>query len=295
MTKLAWAQRHEEAHYGWLSVRIDEWKKGLKEEEKSSRDRDEFLRLLYETRPKRIIEGIRNVRRKAESEIGQSRLSIQVTLDHLRSPETSEIFRALDSLPSDSGRQTTARLIVLVEKVLQLAPKEAGRETEAKPASRRPFSANAAKPQRSINDLETNAAHVRIEITGKTMDVASNQVIVNEKAIRVGNVPFCLLLRLVVAQYESDDGWVHKSDLAQEGIADKHEFQNVQRLRAHFRGAPGVTDPKDVIVASGDARLRLAVRPENIRVDKQALLAHPDRKVRLIAEKLTADQSSDTA
>ncbi len=123
--KLFWAQRHGERFNGPLSKSIDEKETELKEQ--AGGDLEQFFRLRNETREQQIFESIRQRLKKAESEIRKIWASMRVPLDQLRSLETSEVFRALDSL-SPNPVLHTDRIIALVERALRLEAQDAGKK-----------------------------------------------------------------------------------------------------------------------------------------------------------------------
>ncbi len=152
-----------------------------------------------------------------------------------------------------------------------------GAENTLQPHEANPKSAPQSDSQRPL----------QLELMGKTMGVASNEVSANGAIIRIGDVPFLLLARLVADRFKSNDGWIHKVELVRERIiSEKHQNQSVARLRRHFRKIPDLKDPQKLIISSRDGRLKLGVGPGNIRFDKKALLSHPDQRIKQVAKLL---------
>ena len=160
------------------------------------------------------------------------------------------------------------------------------RQSSAKQGTEKTLQPHQADPK-STQQTDSQRGPLQLELTGKTMGVTSNELRVNGATIRMGNVPFLLLVRLVAARFESKDGWIHKVDLvAKEILSEKYEHLKVSRLRRHFQNIPGVKDPKELIVSSGDGKLKLGVKAENIRFDKKALLNHSDDRIKQVAKLL---------
>ena len=131
--KVFWAQRHGERFYSPLSKSIDEKESELKEQ--AGGDREQFSRLRQETREQQIFESIRQRLKEAESELREIWFSMQVPLDQLRSLETREVFRTLDSL-SPNPVLHTDRIIALVERALKTGITDTGAENERASVSR---------------------------------------------------------------------------------------------------------------------------------------------------------------
>jgi hypothetical protein len=126
-----------------------------------------------------------------------------------------------------------------------------------------------------------------LNLTGRTLGASSNEVIVADEAIRIGDKSFALLLALVAARFNSPDGWIHKQDLFEKGIlVAKHNYKQVERLRKSLAKGPSASNAALVVETPGDGRIRLAVEAASIRVDKAALLQHGDRFIKEVASRL---------
>jgi hypothetical protein len=130
-----------------------------------------------------------------------------------------------------------------------------------------------------------------VQITGRQELRTSNVVKIGATEILVPGAEFRLLLRLVVALFQNDDGFVPKGNLqggglGEEGIYPPHELeQAVSRLRSRLR--PGLQDldaKRYVEVRRG--RIRLSTHRKFVIVDRLQLLAHDDELVRRLARQL---------
>src|SRR5919106_1892517 len=130
----------------------------------------------------------------------------------------------------------------------------------------------------------TSPSHMGLndyQITGRQELRTSNVVKIGATEILVPGAEFKLLLRLVVALFQTDDGFVPKGNLqggglGEEGIYPPHELeQAVSRLRSRLR--PGLQDldaKRYVEVRRG--RIRLSTHRKFVIVDRLQLLAHDD-------------------
>jgi hypothetical protein len=102
---------------------------------------------------------------------------------------------------------------------------------------------------------------------------------------------FKLLLRLVVALFEAEDGFVARGNLSGGGLGDEGIYapeaveQAVNRLRVKLRPALGGLGPKKYVeVRRGD--IRLSTHRAFVTADRASLLQHPDVVIRFLASRL---------
>lgn len=131
-----------------------------------------------------------------------------------------------------------------------------------------------------------------IQVTGQTAGRKSNVVLIDGRTVRVPDSLFRLFLRLVVAVFERDDGFISRTETKQgadatgEGaLAHDGLDQAVSHLRDRFRPALGGLEGTDFIEFNR-GQLRLSTHRAYIAVKREALLSHPDDVVRDLAGRL---------
>lgn len=126
-----------------------------------------------------------------------------------------------------------------------------------------------------------------IYITGDTEKRATNIIFVNRTRVTIGDVPFALFLRLVVQLFKNKKGTVPKSRLIKGGyIRPDGEFQAIARLRQAFNTSLDGYKPEELIESCEHKALRLSTHPALISYDRERLLAHRNRKIRRLAQRL---------
>lgn len=130
-------------------------------------------------------------------------------------------------------------------------------------------------------------AHLPIHIPGDVEKRATNILFVDGAKVTVGDVPFTLLLRLVVELFKNKAGMVPKSTLIKGGyIRADSEFQSVRRLREAFNGALRHCSPYEIVETCDHRTLRLSIHPALVSYDKQKLLGHHNKRISRLAGRL---------
>jgi hypothetical protein len=133
-----------------------------------------------------------------------------------------------------------------------------------------------------------------ILLTGATTNRASNQVNIGGASISVPDAEFLLFLRLVVALYESDDGYVDRGNQRGGGLVDEGIYppDSVEpatgRLRSRFEAALAGVKSKDFIQVQRK-RVRLSTHRSYVQINRTRLLSHPDARIRKLAARLPGD------
>lgn len=129
---------------------------------------------------------------------------------------------------------------------------------------------------------------LRVHVTCDTRAEVKNIVSVNRGKVILGDKEFILFLRLMKELFKDKEGWVSKIDLIREGIHTREgQDQAIARLRRRFGTALGDLSPLDFIEARrGTKTIRLSTHPALIKYDKEALLQHPDARIRELAAEL---------
>ena len=104
------------------------------------------------------------------------------------------------------------------------------------------------------------------------------------KEIRISDSALRLLLRLLSALHETDDGYVSKSDLADEELVPRGVEQAIGRLRDELREVTGRDLRMDLIETRQRGGVRLSTLPEMVAVDPH-LLSHPDQSIAALARR----------
>jgi 7-cyano-7-deazaguanine synthase in queuosine biosynthesis len=135
-----------------------------------------------------------------------------------------------------------------------------------------------------------------IQVTGQTEGRKSNVVRVDGAQVILPDAEFRLFVRLIVALYEAEDGFVARGSLrsggglAEEGIYFAEELdQAVGRLR--WRLGPALQGLKGTqFVEVSRKRVRLSTHRCFVIVARERLLQHPDGVIRLLATRLPEGQ-----
>ncbi|MCX5999221.1 MAG: hypothetical protein NTU41_06405 [Chloroflexi bacterium] len=131
-------------------------------------------------------------------------------------------------------------------------------------------------------------------ITGQTEGRKSNVLTIGGCEIILPDAQFKLFLRLVVALHETDDGFVDRGQmrggggLTDEGIYFAEGLdQAVSRLR--YRLAPALNGLKATkYIEVQRKQIRLSTHRSCVSANRESLLHHEDKKVRLLAARLPA-------
>ena len=130
-----------------------------------------------------------------------------------------------------------------------------------------------------------------IQITGDTEARKSNVIRVGDAEVLLPDSQFKLFLRLVVALFESDDGYITRHSLKYgEGADWEGELapdgidRAVSRIRARIRPALKV-DATDFI-QSHRKRVRISTHKRFVFADREKLLKHDDPVIRELAGRL---------
>ena len=130
-------------------------------------------------------------------------------------------------------------------------------------------------------------SHLAMHITGDVEKRAANILFVDGAKVAIGDVPFALLLRLVVELFKNKVGMVPKSTLIKGGyMRAGSEFQSIRRLREAFSGALRHRSPEELIETCDHRTLRLSLHPALISYNKQKLLGHRNRRISRLAGRL---------
>lgn len=127
----------------------------------------------------------------------------------------------------------------------------------------------------------------KIHIPGTSSIYRSNEIIVNEIKIKIGDSLFLLLLRLAVELKKGEGGWVNISTLHIDRIiTDPNKYQIYSRLRTTLQGSLIDKDGKKFIENDGSKNYRISTHPDFITYNKKKLLNHKDPDIKRLAEEL---------
>jgi hypothetical protein len=154
-------------------------------------------------------------------------------------------------------------------------------------------------PRVSLSDEEEREFVLRgfrsrlpILITGRTEGRRSNLLEVAGHDVILTDSSFRLLLRLVVALVETDDGFLSRTDLtygadldAEQALAPEGLEQALSRLRGPFRPALGDLKPTQLIEVRG-GRVRLSTHRRYVTWDLEVLMLHADGLIRELSRRL---------
>ena len=131
-----------------------------------------------------------------------------------------------------------------------------------------------------------------IHVTGQTEGRKSNVVMIGGHEVILPDADFKLFLRLVLALYQSADGFVDRGQMKQGGgLANEGIYfaemldQAVGRLR--WRLGPALEGLKAInYIEVQRKKIRLSTHRACVSVDREALLKHPDNQIRSLAAQL---------
>ncbi len=133
-----------------------------------------------------------------------------------------------------------------------------------------------------------------IHITGKLEGRRSNVITIGAIEIILPDAEFRLLVRLVVALYETENGFVPRGNLSGGGLGDEGIYapeaveQAVNRLRFRLRPALQGLDPKKYIEVQR-GQIRLSTHRKFAIVHRACLMQHPDKAIRCLVGRLPQD------
>jgi hypothetical protein len=136
------------------------------------------------------------------------------------------------------------------------------------------------------------ASRLPIVITGRTEGRRRNLLEVAGHDVSLTDSEFRLLLRLVIALFETDDAFLSRADLvygtdldSEQALAPEGLDQALSRLRGPFRAALGGLKPTQLIEARG-GRVRLSTHRRYVAWDLDILMLHADGVVRQLSSRL---------
>ena len=157
-------------------------------------------------------------------------------------------------------------------------------------------------PQLSSDEAEA-VARLRfksdqlIEINGTPAGGKGNVVLVNGVEAVLDDASFVPFLRLVLALYESEDGYLSREELrygsgldGELALMPQGFDQALHRIRRSFRGRIGRNDPKEFIQVER-GKVRLSTYHRFVVVDCETLLRHEDPRVRGLAQRIKSQQT----
>ncbi len=137
-----------------------------------------------------------------------------------------------------------------------------------------------------------------VRVTGQTEGRKSNVVTIGGHEVILPDAQFKLFLRLVVALYETNDGFVDRGQLKQGGgLVDEEVYfpeeldQAAGRLR--WRVGPALEGLKaKKYIEVQRKKIRLSTHRACVSVDREALLKHSNDQIRLLAARLRNNAAS---
>lgn len=133
-----------------------------------------------------------------------------------------------------------------------------------------------------------------VEITGATEPRRSNVLTIGGREVRLTDGQLRLFLRLVVALFETDDGYVTRESLRHgEGadwdgeLAPDGLDQAISRIRTRIRPALEDIEPTDFVQVYRE-RVRISTHQRYVLAGRDRLLKHDDTIVRMLAKRLPA-------
>lgn len=169
-------------------------------------------------------------------------------------------------------------------------PTEQSRPTFSSPSAVKYLPSNLSPKQ--IEDYKDYSYQCfdKVHIPGVILARRSNQIIVNDTEMKLGNSLFILLLRLIVDLRRGKGGWVNRVNLSTEGIvSDRDNFQIYSHLRTAMALNLLKKDGKKFIESDGAKNYRISTHPDFITYDKKRFLSHPDKRIKLLVKKLPAN------
>ena len=132
-----------------------------------------------------------------------------------------------------------------------------------------------------------------LEIPGRMTNKKSNVVLVQGEVSELDDADFVPFLRLVLALFESDDGFVARDSLkygfgidGEGALMPQGVDQALARMRKPFRGRIGNLSRLEFIEAQR-GRIRLSTHRHYIQVDEAVLLKHLDERVQSLARRIS--------
>lgn len=130
-----------------------------------------------------------------------------------------------------------------------------------------------------------------VQVTGVPENRRSNEVRVGGAPVILPDAEFLLFLRLVVALYETENGFVPRGNRKGGGLVDEGIYppdsvdQTVNRLRSRLGPALQGMDAKQYVEVQRK-QIRLSTHRRSVIVDRACLLQHQDARIRWLAERL---------
>lgn len=222
-------------------------------------------------------------------------------------------------LPDDADPGRTARALAQLEKrhaeeVLRVAAdqvKKASKElvlqqlpptcliricvsvdTPSRPTASPPDVVLSPPEERSFRTQQFKSRQV-VQVTGQTEARKSNVIRIGGAEVLLPDSQFRLFLRLIVALFENDHGYVTRESLRYgEGadwdgeLAPDGLDQAISRIRTRIRPALNIVATS--FIQSHHKRVRISTHRSYVFVDREKLLSHDDPIIRLLAERLPA-------
>lgn len=127
-----------------------------------------------------------------------------------------------------------------------------------------------------------------LHIPGTSSINRSNEIIVNEVKIKIGDSLFLLLLRFIVELKKEAGGWINSYTLYEEKvIPDPNKYQKYSNLKRDLQGSLLNRDAEKFIQNDGSRNFRISTHPDFITYNKEKLLNHQDSQIRKLAEELS--------
>ena len=134
-----------------------------------------------------------------------------------------------------------------------------------------------------------------VGLSGRTESRKGNQVLIDCFRVILPDADFRRFLRLVVALFESEDGFVDMNPQGryaecsvEEALFPEGIDQAVNRLRVRLDPALTGMRAADYVQVQR-RRVRLSTHRKYIRYDRSRLLAHPDEVIRKLASRLPVE------
>lgn len=134
-------------------------------------------------------------------------------------------------------------------------------------------------------------ARLPVQVNGKLANRKSNEVIMAGTPVTVPDAEFLLFLRLAVALFETEDGFVPRGNRNGGGLVDEGIYppdsidQIVHRLRSLLGPTLKGLDAKDYVEVQR-RRIRLSTHRRYVVLDRASLLQHPYAEIRSLAARL---------
>lgn len=122
-----------------------------------------------------------------------------------------------------------------------------------------------------------------LHIPGNPPVNRSDELVLNGHKTTIPDVPFRLLIELVVELKKGEGGWLTKH-------TEAGKYQSIDRLRKPIEGSLLERDAKKLIENDGSKRYRISTHPDFVICDHENLLKHTDPEVRAHAKKLSKEK-----